>query len=131
MNDTAPLSRLIEIVGERNALRTPEDTAPYLREWRDLYVGKTPMVLRPGSREEVAAILAHADAHGLKIVPQGGNTGPPTCGTGGTAGVTMGQTCMSPTLAQGFPITRPPLQLVYRATGFDRSPLGLYQAHGQ
>ena len=75
MTDTAPLSRLVEIVGERNALRTPEDTAPYLREWRDLYVGTTPMVLRPGTREEVAAILAHADAHGLKIVPQGGNTG--------------------------------------------------------
>ncbi|MCA1297858.1 FAD-binding oxidoreductase [Stappia indica] len=75
MSDPASLSRLIEIVGERNALRDPADMAPYLREWRDLYVGKTPVVLRPGSREEVSQILAHANAHGLKIVPQGGNTG--------------------------------------------------------
>ncbi len=75
MPDTALLAPLVDIVGARNALTAPSDTAPYLREWRDLYVGKTPVVLRPGSRDEVAAILSHADANGLKIVPQGGNTG--------------------------------------------------------
>ena len=75
MPDTALLAPLVDIVGARNALVAASDTAPYLREWRDLYVGKTPVVLRPGSRDEVAAILSHADASGLKIVPQGGNTG--------------------------------------------------------
>jgi hypothetical protein len=31
----------------------------------------------------------------------GGRMGPPTCGIGGTPGVTIGQVCMSPTLAAG------------------------------
>jgi hypothetical protein len=31
----------------------------------------------------------------------GGKIGPPTCGTGGTPGVTIGHVCMSPTLAAG------------------------------
>ncbi len=33
------------------------------------------MVLRPGSTAEVSAVLRYADEQGLKIVPQGGNTG--------------------------------------------------------
>ena len=75
MPDPVHHARFVEIVGERNVLTAPEDMAPFLREWRDLYQGETPMVLRPGTREEVSAILAHADSNGLKIVPQGGNTG--------------------------------------------------------
>lgn len=33
------------------------------------------MVLRPGSTEEVSAVMSYAYQNGLKIVPQGGNTG--------------------------------------------------------
>ena len=53
----------------------PEDQAGYLREWRDRYVGATPVVLRPGSTEEVSRILALANEHGIGVVPQAGNTG--------------------------------------------------------
>src|SRR3954447_17459020 len=42
---------------------------------RDLYRGKTPMVLRPGSVAEVSAILKLANETKTAIVPQGGNTG--------------------------------------------------------
>ena len=42
---------------------------------RDLYHGHTPVVLRPGSVEEVAAILKLANETKTAIVPQGGNTG--------------------------------------------------------
>ena len=73
--DQALLDRFAAIVGERQALREPADQEPYLVEWRDKYHGTTPMVLRPESVEEVAAILALADATGTQIVPQGGNTG--------------------------------------------------------
>ena len=73
--DQALLDRFAAIVGERQALREPADQEPYLVEWRDKYHGTTPMVLRPESVEEVAAILALADATGTPIVPQGGNTG--------------------------------------------------------
>ncbi len=42
---------------------------------RDMYRGRTPMVLRPGSVAEVSRILALANETGTPIVPQGGNTG--------------------------------------------------------
>ncbi len=64
-----------KLIGEGNVLTQPDDQAPYLTEWRDLYRGVTPMVLRPGSTEEVAKVMAYACDQGLKIVPQGGNTG--------------------------------------------------------
>ncbi|MEP6836423.1 MAG: FAD-binding oxidoreductase, partial [Bradyrhizobium sp.] len=46
-----------------------------LVEMRDLYHGQTPVVLRPGSVEEVAAIVKLANETRTAIVPQGGNTG--------------------------------------------------------
>lgn len=69
------IARFAAIVGDRNALIDPHDQAPYLREWRDLYRGVTPVVLRPGSTEEVAAIVRLANELDVAIVPQGGNTG--------------------------------------------------------
>ncbi len=69
------IARLIDIVGPAHALADPADQAPYLREWRDRYVGKTPLVLRPGSVEEVSRILALANEARIGIVPQAGNTG--------------------------------------------------------
>jgi len=69
------LRRLIEVVGPAHALTMPEDQAGYLREWRDLYIGKTPVVLRPGTTEEVSRILAIANEARVGVVPQAGNTG--------------------------------------------------------
>ena len=63
------------IVGERYALMDPEQQSPYLREWRERYVGKTPLVLRPESKEEIAEILKLANEARIGVVPQGGNTG--------------------------------------------------------
>jgi FAD/FMN-containing dehydrogenase len=71
----ALLERFSQIVGSGYALTDPVDQAPYLKEWRDLYVGRSPLVLRPGSTQEVAAILALAYDVRVAIVPQGGNTG--------------------------------------------------------
>src|SRR3990167_2060250 len=39
---------------------------------------------------------------------EGAAIGPPTWGIGGTPGVIIGQTCMSPTRAAGCPMVRPP-----------------------
>jgi FAD/FMN-containing dehydrogenase len=69
------LARFAAIVGEKNALTDPADLAPYLTEERGLYQGRSPLVLRPGSTAEVAAILKLANETGTAIVPQGGNTG--------------------------------------------------------
>ncbi|MBC2884550.1 FAD-binding oxidoreductase [Ochrobactrum sp. CM-21-5] len=75
MLDTALIDRFAAIVGEKNALTAPDDIAPYLIEQRDLYRGRTPLVLRPGSTEEVAAIMMLASETKTPVVPQGGNTG--------------------------------------------------------
>ncbi|WP_298918647.1 FAD-binding oxidoreductase [uncultured Algimonas sp.] len=53
----------------------PDIIAPHLSEWRDKYFGKTPILLTPGSTDEVSAAVQICAEHGLPIVPQGGNTG--------------------------------------------------------
>jgi len=71
----AVLDRLLAVVGEANAIRDPAAMDKYLREWRDRFIGKAAMVLRPGSTAEVAQLLAIANETGTIVVPQGGNTG--------------------------------------------------------
>ena len=55
------LARFIGIVGEKYAVTDLHAQAPYRVEMRDLYHGQTPAVLRPGSVEEVVAILKLAN----------------------------------------------------------------------
>ncbi len=71
----ATLDALVHIVGESHAIRDEADMTPYLTEWRDRYRGRAALVLKPGSTEEVAAILKLANEARTAIVPQGGNTG--------------------------------------------------------
>ncbi|MBO0718976.1 MAG: FAD-binding oxidoreductase [Rhizobiales bacterium] len=73
--DPALLSRFAAIVGDKNAITDPAAQAPYLVEMRDLFRGRSPMVLRPGTVAEVSAILKLANESATPIVPQGGNTG--------------------------------------------------------
>ena len=69
------LARFVAIVGARYAITDASAQEPYLVEMRDLFHGQTPVVLRPGSVPEVAAILKLANETKTAIVPQGGNTG--------------------------------------------------------
>ena len=69
------IARFAAIVGDRYAVTAPSEIAPYLTEERGLYHGRSPLVLRPGSVAEVAAILKLANETKTPIVPQGGNTG--------------------------------------------------------
>jgi len=73
--DTLLLDRFAAIVGTRYAITDPSTQEPYLIEQRGLWRGRTPLVLRPGTVGEVAAILALADETRTPVVPQGGNTG--------------------------------------------------------
>jgi FAD/FMN-containing dehydrogenase len=66
---------LREIVGKSNVLTSPEDTAPYLTDWRRQYSAGAECVVRPGSTAEVARAVAACAREGVAIVPQGGNTG--------------------------------------------------------
>ena len=76
---TAPspetLARLAAIVGDRHVLTSEADMAGHMVEYRGLYRGRAAAVVKPGSTEEVAAVMRLASAEGLRVVPQGGNTG--------------------------------------------------------
>lgn len=69
------LNRLAAVVGDKHAIREPAEMDGYMREWRQIWTGRSPLVLRPGSTEEVSRILAIASETRTPIVPQGGNTG--------------------------------------------------------
>lgn len=69
------LRRFAEVVGDDNVILNDDDKAPYLREWRDRYVGRAAAVLRPGTTAEVAGLMKIANENLTAIVPQGGNTG--------------------------------------------------------
>lgn len=69
------IDRFAAIVGAQHALRDEASIAPHLIEPRARFIGRTPMVLRPGSVDEVSAILRLANETATPIVPQGGNTG--------------------------------------------------------
>ena len=73
--DPALLARFAAIVGEKYAITDRQAQAPYLVEMRDMFQGRTPMVLRPGSVAEVSQILQLANETAMPLVPQGGNTG--------------------------------------------------------
>lgn len=74
-----PSSELIAkfraIVGDKYAVTDKADIAPYVTEERDLFHGKSPLVLRPATTAEVSEICKLASAHKIALVPQGGNTG--------------------------------------------------------
>src|SRR5438270_12451863 len=78
MDETPPYNGLIEglraRLGPHGVLTGPEDTAPYCKDWRRIYYGSTPAVLRPASTAEVADAVRLCAEQGVPIVPQGGNT---------------------------------------------------------
>ncbi|WP_338503028.1 FAD-binding oxidoreductase [Sphingomonas kaistensis] len=58
-----------------NAIVTdPGDIAPWLTDWRGRWTGTSPLLLQPSTTEEVAVIVRAAEAHGVGLVPQGGNS---------------------------------------------------------
>ncbi len=77
-NDAAPGEALIDDVrqrlGERALVTDPGDIEPWLTDWRGRWHGKSAAILQPSTTEEVAAIVALANQHGVALVPQGGNT---------------------------------------------------------
>jgi len=65
----------MEAAGPGGFTQDPSVIAPHLREWRDRFVGNTPLLLRPASTDAVARIVTICSQTRTAIVPQGGNTG--------------------------------------------------------
>ena len=68
------LDALAGQVGPRTIVRDAELIAPWLIDWRGRFHGAAPALLQPDTTAEVAAIVTAAAAHGVALVPQGGNT---------------------------------------------------------
>jgi len=72
---TTPLTDTLRaIVGAPHVL-TDGDLTAWEQDWRKRARGRALAVVRPGSTEEVAAVVRACAAAGASIVPQGGNTG--------------------------------------------------------
>ncbi|MCW5746238.1 MAG: FAD-binding oxidoreductase [Alphaproteobacteria bacterium] len=69
------LDKLTAIVGEKGIVSDPQARAFHETDWRGFVLGRAAAVVKPGSVEEVSAVVALCDQHGVKIVPQGGLTG--------------------------------------------------------
>lgn len=85
-------------MGAAHVLVDPDVVAGYTTDWTGRFTGPARLVVRPGSADEVAAVLrACADA-GVAVVVQGGNTGlvggsvPPPAGSGGAPPVVLSTT---------------------------------------
>ncbi len=61
-------------VGEGGWLDSTEDLSAFTTDFRKLYRGATPLVLRPRQVDQVARILAVCNRDAVGIVPHGGNT---------------------------------------------------------
>ena len=71
----ALVGALRAIVGDAHVLTDADVRATYETDWLQQWHGTTPAVVRPGSVEEVSAVLRACAAGGVAVVPQGGNTG--------------------------------------------------------
>ncbi|MET0350300.1 MAG: FAD-binding protein, partial [Rhizobacter sp.] len=71
----AGLQDLTLLLGAAHVLVDADLRAPYGTDWIRRWSGRAAAVVRPGSTEEVAAVLRVCSKRGLAVVPQGGNTG--------------------------------------------------------
>ena len=67
--------QLAAIAGAGHVLTDADLKASYETDWTRRYHGTARMVVRPGSTDEVAAVVRACAAAGAALIPQGGNTG--------------------------------------------------------
>ena len=70
-------AQLRSIVGDAHVLCHEDgtDLSAYEQDWRKRHHGRALAVVRPGSTQEVAAVVQACAAARVTVVPQGGNTG--------------------------------------------------------
>lgn len=75
LNRERLLTDLRRAVGPEHVLVDPDVTESFSRDWTGRWSGRPSAVVRPGSTEQVAAVVRTCSAQGVSLVPQGGNTG--------------------------------------------------------
>jgi FAD/FMN-containing dehydrogenase len=73
--DSAFFDDVEEVVGRGQLLRDADLVAGYTTDWTGRFSGSSPGVVRPGSTEEVEAVVELCRRHGVALALQGGNTG--------------------------------------------------------
>jgi len=71
----AGIDEIKAALGPKGWSDDPGELAPHLAEWRGQYTGRSGLLLKPASTEELAEVVRIANTHGIRLVPQGGNTG--------------------------------------------------------
>lgn len=69
------IHRLEQLLPHQHVLVDPDDVARYERDWTGRWSGRCKCVVRPGSTEQVVAVVEACARAGIPITPQGGNTG--------------------------------------------------------
>jgi len=69
------IERLKATAGPGGYIDDATDLEGYCKSWRDDWVGAVPLLLRPKTTEELAALVKICAETKTPIVPQGGNTG--------------------------------------------------------
>lgn len=70
--DVAHFRRLL---GDKGVVLDPDELNVANTDWMNRYKGRSQLLLRPQSTEQVSAILQYCNSRVLAVVPQGGNTG--------------------------------------------------------
>jgi FAD/FMN-containing dehydrogenase len=74
-NIGAFIARLTEALGPKGVSTDAHEIAPHVEDWRGRWKGRTPVLVKPASTEEVSKTLQLAAEFGLPVTPQGGNSG--------------------------------------------------------
>jgi FAD/FMN-containing dehydrogenase len=71
---TQLIERLRAIVSDAGLITDSQELRPYATDWRKRYFGEPLAVVKPGSTQEVAAVMKLCAQTRTAVVPQGGNT---------------------------------------------------------
>jgi D-lactate dehydrogenase (cytochrome) len=69
------IARLKAAAGGGGWSEDQDEIAPLVTEWREMYRGATPLLLKPNSVEAISQIVGICAETRTPLVPQGGNTG--------------------------------------------------------
>ncbi|MDE8651591.1 FAD-binding oxidoreductase [Novosphingobium album (ex Liu et al. 2023)] len=69
------LDEAAALLGPRGLTRDADLIAPWLTDWRGRFTGRACAMASPASTAELADLVRLCAAHGVPIVPQGGNSG--------------------------------------------------------
>ncbi|MCW1430060.1 FAD-binding oxidoreductase [Novosphingobium sp. JCM 18896] len=69
------LTEVSALLGPRGFTRDADLMAPWLTDWRGRFTGRALGLASPADAAEVSALVRLCAAHGVPIVPQGGNSG--------------------------------------------------------